>query len=46
MEPLLPPAIVILLATIVVDRTRAYRAVPAAVNRLRRWHSSNRQRRG
>jgi hypothetical protein len=46
METLLPTAIVILLATIVVDRTRAYRVLPATVNRLRRWRSGNREPRG
>jgi hypothetical protein len=30
------PAVVIVLATVVVDRTRAYRAIPVMVNRLRR----------
>jgi hypothetical protein len=39
MEMLLPPAIVIVLATLVIDRTRAYRVLPAAVNRIRRWRS-------
>lgn len=29
------PAIVIVLGALVVDRTRAYRAVPAVLNRLR-----------
>jgi len=37
MEMLVPPVIVIVLAAFVVDGTRAYRALPAALNRLRRW---------
>ena len=36
MEMWMPPAIIVLLATLIVDRTRAYRAVPAIVNRIRR----------
>jgi hypothetical protein len=41
MEVIGPTAILIVLATVVVDRTRAYRAIPAAVNRLRRRRSAN-----
>jgi hypothetical protein len=37
MEMWIPPAIVILLATLIIERTRAHRAVPAMMNRLRRW---------
>ena len=36
------PAVVIVLATVVVDRTRAYRAIPIMVNRLRRRRSRDR----
>ena len=36
------PAVVIVLATVVVDRTRAYRAIPVMVNRLRRRRSHDR----
>jgi hypothetical protein len=32
----MPPAIIVVLATLIIDRTRAYRAVPAIVNRIRR----------
>ena len=37
MEVWMTSAIVIVLGTIAVDRTRAYRFVPATLNRLRRW---------
>jgi hypothetical protein len=36
MEMWMPPAIIVVLATLIIDRTRAYRAVPAIVNRIRR----------
>ena len=36
------PAVVIVLATAVVERTRAYRAIPVMVNRLRRRRSRHR----
>jgi hypothetical protein len=39
---MLIPVIVIVLATLVIDRTRAYRTVPAFVNRLRRKRSQER----
>jgi hypothetical protein len=39
MEIQLMPAVIIVLATFVIDRTRAYRAIPVAMNRLRRWRS-------
>jgi len=42
MEMLLPPAIVIVLAAFLIDHTRAYRALPAALSRLRRWRTSRR----
>lgn len=32
-------AVVIVLATLGIDRSRAYRLLPAAVNRLRRWRA-------
>ena len=32
-------AVVILLATLGIDKSRAYRVVPAAVNRYRRWRA-------
>jgi hypothetical protein len=38
-EMLIPPAIVIVLATIAIDQTRAHRALPVLLNRLRRWRS-------
>jgi len=40
MEMLMPPVIVIVLGTIAVDRTRAYRALPVLLNRLRRRRST------
>ena len=36
MEMLALPAIAIVLATIAIDRTRAYRIIPVILNRLRR----------
>jgi hypothetical protein len=41
MDMIAPTAILIVLATIIVDRTRAYRALPAAVNRLRRRRAAD-----
>jgi hypothetical protein len=37
MEAWMPTAVVIVLGAIAVDRTRAYRLVPATLSRLRRW---------
>jgi hypothetical protein len=36
MEQWMPPAMIVVLATLIIDRTRAYRAVPALLNRIRR----------
>ena len=36
------PAVLIVLATAVIDQTRAYRAVPVLVNRLRHRRSHDR----
>jgi hypothetical protein len=36
------PAVLIVLATVAIDRTRAYRAFPVMVNRLRRRRSQDR----
>lgn len=32
-------AVVIVLATLGIDKSRAYRVLPAAVNRFRRWRA-------
>jgi len=32
-------AVVIVLATLGIDRSRAYRVLPVAVNRFRRWRA-------
>jgi len=37
MEAWMASAVVIVLGAIAVDRTRAYRFVPATISRLRRW---------
>ena len=42
MEMEILPAVVIVLATAVIERTRAYRAFPVMVNRLRRRRSRDR----
>jgi hypothetical protein len=36
MEALVTSVIVVVLATLVIDRTRAYRALPALLTRIRR----------
>ena len=39
MEVWVLTAVVILLATLGIDKSRAYRVLPAALNRLRRWRA-------
>lgn len=39
MEAWVIAAVVIVLTTLGIDRSRAYRVLPVAVNRLRRWRS-------
>lgn len=39
MEIWILAAVMILLATFGIDRSRAYRALPAAVNRFRKWRA-------
>ena len=46
MEVWVVTAVVIVLAALSLDRTRAYRVLPTAVNRFRRWRAGYEGRHG